>query len=315
MSYSIPPLNSVRAFEAAARHMSFSKAADELSVTPSALSYQIRQLEDFLQLPLFKRLNRAVELTPAGEAIAPRLREAFLRMDEAFASIRPQSDERKLVVSTGPAFSAKWLAPRLHGFIELYPDIDFRLSANLKLSDFVTDGVDAAVRFGSGDYPGLHIEPMFSEVALPMLAPSVFEAAGGVADEGLFAGVRLLHDDSIAFLPTNKGWADWLAAKGYDGVDASRGSRFSHADHAIDAAVDGGGLVLARLSLALRDLSAGRLVAPFDLALKMASGFFFVCPPEKLDQRNVALFAGWLRDEVAEQAEQMAGFMEGRTVV
>lgn len=315
MVYRIPPLNSVRAFEAAARHMSFSKAADELAVTPSALSYQIRQLEDFLQISLFKRLNRAVELTPAGEAIAPRISEGFIRIDEAFAAIRPDNDPHKLVVSTGPAFSAKWLAPRLHKFIELYPDIDFRLSASLKLTDFIADGVDAAIRFGSGEYPGLHVEPMFAEVVMPMLSPAAFEAAGGVADAGLFERVRLLHDDSISFLPGNKGWADWMAIQGYDAIDSSRGSRFSHADHGIDAAVDGGGVVLARLSMAFRDLVAGRLVAPFELAMKVESGFFFCCPPEKLDQQNVAMFAGWLRDEVAGQAEAMAKFMAGRKMV
>ena len=314
MTYSLPPLNAVRAFEAAARHLSFRLAADELAVTPSALSHQIRLLEDYLGVKLFVRMNRAVALSPAGEMIAPRIGEGFAQIDAAFALIRPRPDDNTLVVSTGPAFSAKWLAPRLHYFIEHYPEIDFRLSANLKLTDFVADGVDAAVRFGSGNYSGLFVEAMFDEIILPLISPSLFAAAGGRADESLFSYARLLHDDSIRFLEGARGWEDWLQVMGYDQTPAERGSRFSHADHVIDAAIDGGGIALGRLSLATRDLIAGRLAAPFDLALQAVGGFYFCCPEEKLQREVVLHFLAWLRDEAAAQTDQTQQLLVGKTI-
>ncbi len=311
----LPPLNSIRAFEAAARHLSFQKAAGEMNVTPSALSYQIKQLEDHVGVPLFRRLNRAVELTIEGQAIRPKVAEGFSALEAAFALIRPQERDRKLVVSTGPAFSAKWLAPRLHGFIEHYPDIDFRLSASLKLVDFITDGVDAAIRFGSGNYPGLYVEPMFTEVSTPVLSPTLFATLGEVADATLFAKTRLLHDDSVAFLPGARNWDSWLSTAGFDNVEAERGMRFNHADHAIDAAIDGGGIALGRLSLAWRDLKAGRLVAPFKVAVRPLGGFFFVCPPQNLEKYNVIHFLAWLRDEVADQGEAVNKFIAAKTIV
>ena len=145
----LPPVNAIRAFEVASRHMQFQRAAEELGVTPAALSYQIRQLEDHLGTKLFNRLNRAVELTRSGKMISSGTIEAFEKLEETFALLNPQENSNRLVVCTGPAFSAKWLAPRLYQFLEAYPDIDFRLSANLKLTDFENDSVDACLLYTS----------------------------------------------------------------------------------------------------------------------------------------------------------------------
>ena len=177
----IPPVNAIRAFEAASRHMQFQLAAEELGVTPAALSYQIRQLEDYLGLKLFRRLNRAVELTREGHLLAPGIVEAFEKLEESFSLLKPDDEDNTLVVSTGPAFSAKWLAPRLHGYLEEYPEIDFRLSANLKLTDFDREGVDAVIRFGTGNYPGLYVEALFEEISIPMISPQLFDSVGGKA--------------------------------------------------------------------------------------------------------------------------------------
>jgi LysR family glycine cleavage system transcriptional activator len=311
----LPPLNSIRAFEAASRHMSFQLAAEELSVTPSALSHQIKILEDHLQKKLFHRQNRAIVLTSAGELIRSKVSEGFQKLEEAFALLRPDVDNRTLVVSTGPAFSAKWLAPRIHYFLEENPEIDFRLSANLALVDFIADGIDIGIRFGGGNYDGLFVEKLFEEVSIPLIAPRVWESIGQETREGLFEKVSLIHDESASFLPGAKQWSNWFEAIGYDKSLADRGARFSHADHAIEAAVDGAGIILARLGLAWRDIAAGRLVAPYNVTVPVKGGFYFVCPHEKLNSNKVLAFLGWIRDEAAEQQEAMAAFMRNKKVV
>ncbi|MEL7429594.1 MAG: transcriptional regulator GcvA [Pseudomonadota bacterium] len=309
----LPPVNAIRAFDAASRHLQFQQAAEELGVTPAALSYQIRQLEDHLGIKLFRRLNRAVELTREGRLIADGVVDAFERLEQTFALLKEEEDNT-LVVSTGPAFSAKWLAPRLHYYLEAYPDIDFRLSANLKLTDFDRDGVDAVIRFGSGNYPGLYVEPLFEEISTPLISPSLFEKLGGQANEELFSNVTLIHDESLRFLEASQ-WEHWLHQKGYGSVDPHRGARFSHADHCIEAAVDGWGIVMARLGFAFREINAGRLIAPFKEVVSAKGGFYFCCPEENLKKEKVLHFLAWLRDEAQGQSEAMDEFMKDRVLL
>ena len=311
MATRLPPLNSLRAFEVASRLMSFQKAAEELNVTPSALSYQIRQLEDHLQIPLFTRLNRAVELTEAGARVAPGIQDAFERLAEAVARLRPQTPPNVLTVSTGPAFGAKWLAPRLHRFLERYPEIDIRISANLKLVDLRADEIDVTVRFGGGNYPGLHVEPLSDESVLPLVSPALLRQHGGRLTLDDLRSMTLLHDDSAGFLPNAVTWAEWLRRARANGVDASRGPRFSHADHAIEAAIDGAGVVLGRLLLASRDIAAGRLVAPFDLVLRAQAGFFLCCLPESVALAKVKAFRDFVLDEVARESEALQAIRAG----
>ncbi|MGI9355850.1 MAG: LysR family transcriptional regulator, partial [Rhizobiaceae bacterium] len=175
MAYRLPSLNALRAFEAAARSLSFRKAAEELFVTPSALSYQIKQLEDQLQMPLFERLNRAVALTEAGRRLYPGIHEGLERMQGAVRTVGRTAQDKVLVVSSGPAFAAKWLAPRVYKFVDQHPDIELRIAAGLKLTDFNVDEVDIALRFGGGDYPGLFVEPLFDEAVLPLASPEYVE--------------------------------------------------------------------------------------------------------------------------------------------
>ena len=302
MTSRLPPLNALRAFEAASRHMSFQKAAEELNVTPSALSYQIRQLEDFLQTPLFVRLNRAVALTEAGGRIAPGIADGFERLQEAMARLRPASPPNVLTVSTGPAFAAKWLSPRLHRFIELHPDIEIRISAMLKLSDMHNDEIDVALRFGGGNYPGLHVEALMDDTVLPLISPRLLEQFGGTLSASDLSKLTLIHDDTANFMPNPITWSHWLKAMRITDVDGARGVRFSHADHALDAALDGAGIVLGRFLLGARDMDAGRLVAPFDLMLRVNAEFYFCCLADMLETPKVQAFRSFVFDEVA--AEQ-----------
>ncbi|MGI9371541.1 MAG: transcriptional regulator GcvA [Hyphomicrobiales bacterium] len=302
MAYQLPPLNGLRAFEATARHMSFTRAADELNVTPAALSYQVRQLEEFLQVKLFNRLNRAIELTEQGRMIFPGLRSGFEEMDRAMQQLAQRSDSQVLVVSAGPAFSAKWLAPRLYRFIERHPNIDPRISANLQISDFEKEQIDLAVRFGQGDYPGLFSVPLLKEMFTPLCSPDLLkeEHPHPVTSPEALRHHTLLHDESVSFMPDAPNWDRWLEAAGVDGIDTRKGLHFSIADHGLDAAVAGAGVVLGRTVLGHADLRSGRLVAPFDLRLPISAGFHVVCPVQARDEPKTAAFIEWLLDEAAE---------------
>ncbi|MGB0498221.1 MAG: transcriptional regulator GcvA [Rubricella sp.] len=307
MSDRLPPLTALRAFEAAARHLSFQKAAAELFVTPAALSYQIKNLEAHLGQPLFRRLNRAVELTEAGRALYPGAREGFEALSAAWRSARRVSDTGTLNVTAGPAFTAKWLAPRMFTFARENPDIEMRFSASLKIMDFERDEIDVAIRFGLGSDEGLHSETLIEEWVTPMLHHRLAEDVKTPQD---LLALPLLHDDSLAFLSPVPGWAEWFAAAGVEGADV-KGTHFSQADHAIDAALEQAGVVMGRVSICERDLRNGRLVAPFSLALRPRAMFRLVCPNSHLERPPVRRFIDWIKAETAPIAE----LSEGRDIV
>ncbi|MEL6747282.1 MAG: LysR substrate-binding domain-containing protein, partial [Pseudomonadota bacterium] len=259
------PLNALRAFEAAARHLSFAKAARELNVTPAALSHQIKGLEQTLNAKLFLRLTRAVALTEAGKLLYPGVHEGLTQIRMAVAKVDQVADDRVLVVSVGPAFTAKWLLPRLPAFLQAHPEIDARISANLGRSDFFSDGVDVAIRFGRMDVTDDFIaRPLLPDAVLPVCSPA-FLASRPLNEPADLAGVPLIHDTSLVepFDGAHAQWADWLGAAGVSHIDATRGIRVNIADHAINAAAAGAGVGLVRHVLVQDDLKAGRLIAPF----------------------------------------------------
>ena len=309
MAYKLPSLNALRAFESAARLLSFQKAAEELFVTPSALSYQIRQLEDHVRMPLFNRLNRAVTLTDAGERLYPGVHEGFERFQGAVRSLGRATHNNVLVVSSGPAFAAKWLAPRVYRFVDAHPEIELRIAASLNLVDFNIDEVDVALRFGEGVYPGHFSQPLFDEVALPLISPALLDRFGGTFGVEELKQTTLLHDDSTSFLNHVVGWSSWMEKQGIPDIDASKGPRFNHPDHGLDAAVDGAGIVLGRLSLAMRDIRSGRLVAPFDNYVKASAGFHFVVPPQSLEIPRIATFRKWMMEEAAAETQEVSEFL------
>ncbi|MEQ9694206.1 transcriptional regulator GcvA [Shimia sp. SDUM112013] len=299
MSDRLPPLTALRAFEAAARHMSFAKAAEELHVTPAALSFQIKSLEDHLGTPVFRRLNRAVELTEAGRALAPGVADGFQTLNSAWRSAQRMANETTLMVTAGPAFTAKWLAPRFFEFVRAHPDIDLRFSATLHNLDFGRDEVDVAIRFGHDKQdPGLWSLPLEQEWVMPVMLPEMAERFPTPAS---LRDATLIHDDSINFLNPKGDWATWFRLMDLD-IDATHGPRFTGADHAVDAALAGAGVVLGRRALVVKDLKEGRLVAPFPQAIGLQARFRFLCREGEENRPHIAAFRQWILDEVAKLA-------------
>lgn len=304
MSDRLPPLTALRAFDAAARHMSFAKAAAELNVTPAALSFQIKSLEEHLEAPLFRRLNRAVELTDAGRALAPGAADGFTALAAAWRAAKRTVEQKSLIVTAGPAFTAKWLAPRLFNFAVANPEIELRFLATLRLVDFAHDDVDVAIRFGMAkEEPGLFSMPIIREWVAPMMTPELAEQFPAPAD---LARAPLLHQDDIHFLTPTVDWPAWFRAAKLPPRFAS-GARFSQADHAIDAALAGAGVVLGRISLAERDLKEGRLVMPYKLGLTTDAQYSFVCPEGPDERPQVQAFREWIEAETLSLEEYRDG--------
>lgn len=292
---SLPPLTALRAFEVAARHMSFAKAAEELSVTPAALSFQIKSLEAHLGEPVFRRLNRAVALTKAGRELQPLVAEGFATLTEAWAGARRRQNQSVLTVTSGPGFTAKWLAPRIYDFAEAHPETELRLVAAMNLLDFERDDIDIAIRFGLGTDEGLFAMPFPQEWATPVMAPAL--AAQITTPEDLLNHV-LIHDDSTLFLEGALGWSRWFEAAGL-GAPPLGGPRFSGTDHALDMALEGRGVVMGRVSIAERLLRGGQLVAPFPLALRTTARYRFLCRKGEENRPAICSFRKWIFDALA----------------
>ncbi len=305
----LPPLNALRAFEATARHLSFTVAAEELSVTPAALSHQIKGLEDFLGQRLFLRKVRAIELTPAGLALYPGLHAAFLQIRQTVELIDRAPNDKVLVVSAPPGFTAKWLAPRLYRFLSANPAIDARISATQALANFTTDGVDIAIRNSRSEPRGLWSRRLLGITLLPVASPRLV-AAHRITVPADLAHVPLIHDDMLGSLNGLPTWAGWLAAAGVEGINLARGLRFSSPDHALEAAVEGAGFLLAHKALAHDDLRTGRLVAPFALELETERAFELTCPESHLRRPAVKAFADWIALEVDKMCNEKCG-LEG----
>jgi len=298
----MPPLNALRAFEAAARHLSLTRAAHELHVTAGALSHQIRGLEDLLGLKLFERRVRSIALTPAGKLLYPGLQTGFARIQEAVAGLGPVGDQRVLVISTPPGFTAKWLAPRLYRFAGAHPDIDVRVSSSFGYANFTTDGIDVALRnlpLDATPDPALVIDKLVEVSLVPVCSPRLSAAHGPIAGPAALARVPLIHDDTLARRPEVPTWADWFRAAGVQGVDVSRGLRFNSTDHALDAAGEGAGVLLAHDLLAYDELRTGRLVIPVARAVSTGRGYYFVCPKNRSERPQVQAFRAWIKQELA----------------
>jgi LysR family glycine cleavage system transcriptional activator len=298
----LPPLNALRAFEVAARHLSLTKAAHELNVTAGALSHQIRGLEDLLGRKLFERGVRSIALTPAGKQLYPGLQTGFVHIRDAVAGLGMSGQERVLVISTPPGFTAKWLAPRLYRFSGANPDIDARVSSSMVNANFATDGIDVAVRnlpIDASADPELIVEPLIELCLVPVCSPRLIATHGPFTTPQTLKRVPLIHDDTLANRVAVPTWADWFKAAGVSGVDVSRGLRFNGADHALDATVEGAGILLAHDVLAYDEVRTGRLVTPFALTLRSGRAYYLVCARRDRDRRNVQAFRNWIMQEVA----------------
>ena len=304
----LPSLNALKAFEAAARHESFTRAAEELCVTQGAVSHQVKGLEDELGLRLFQRARRRLALSPVGRDYLDVVRDAFDRLDAGTQRLQRRERSGVLTVSTSPNFAAKWLVHRLGAFAAAHPGIDLRVGATLEHVDFVRDAVDLAIRHGEGDWPGLHVTRLCAEELFPVCSARLVDGPPRLRRPADLARATLLRQDR------NDAWGAWLAAAGVagidiGGIDLSRGPVFNQASLAIDAAVDGQGVALARTALVSRDLLSGRLVRPFATSLPASFAYYVVCPRAVAAQPKVAAFRDWLLAEAAADTSRLAALL------
>jgi len=296
----LPSLNALRAFEAAGRHLSFSKAAEELHVTPAAVGHQVKVLEHDLGVVLFERLNRALQLTPAGQSLLPGLSEIFYRVSEVVETFRRRDANRPLTVSMPPSFGAAWLMPRLERFRARHPDIDVRLDADNRVVDLVREDVDVGLRYGNGDYPGMRVDCLLSEEVFPVCSPRLLAGAHPIRDLQDLRWHTLLHVDGYAQDDYWPDWAMWLHSAGIGDIEVRRGLHFNHTNLALQAAANGQGVTLGSRVLAGNDLKAGRLVRPFAHGSRMSFAYYMVCPEALADEPRIAAFREWVIEEAAE---------------
>lgn len=295
-------LNALRAFEAAARQLSFAAAATELNVTPSAISQQIRTLEEYLEVPLFVRSKVGISLTPQARDAYPAIREGLEQLAIGLERLRSSAHDRLVTLTAPPSFAAQWLLPRIDRFREQHPDLEIRLDVSDRLADFVTEGIDIGVRYGLGGYAGLEADKLLNEEVTPVCSPKLLPPPPGVADEHWLARMTLIHDTTSEFDPTFPTWHDWLRARGISNVDATRGLRMNSTLLAIQAAIDGQGITLARTIIADRDVRAGRLATPIPQTERTRCAYYVVYLPKTLASRKVQAVRDWLFAEAGVEA-------------
>ena len=301
----LPSLNALRAFEAAARHLSLTRAAEELRVTPAAVSHQVKALEEDLGVPLLRRVRREFFLTDAAQAGLPALREAFDLLGEAVERMRNEQPDRQLMISVLPSFAVSWLVPRLSRFQAEHPEIDVRLDTTDRVVDLRREAIDLGIRFGAGDYPGLEVEQLLDEEIFPVCSPALLEDPHPLRTPEDLRHHSLLHVDWTPFVEETSDWKLWLMAAGLEGVaDVSRGPRFSHTNLALQAAVHGQGVVIGSRALAEDDLAAGRLVRPFGMSVPVNFCYFVVTSPAGARLPKVAAFKDWLLREAAGERDR-----------
>jgi LysR family glycine cleavage system transcriptional activator len=299
------PLNALRVFEAAARRVSFTAAAEELNITPGAVSRQIKALEAELGVRLFDRFNRAVRLTPAGARLAEGVADGLGRLEMAVDKARPRADG-PLTVSVLHSFAAKWLVPRIHLFHAQHPGQQVLVSAADMAVDLARDPVDVCIRYGPGPYPGLEAELLVPNVIFPVCSPALLDGPNPLREPADLARFTLLHDNNI--LPGEPVWPTWLKDQGLEGIDAARGPRFSNTYLSMQAAMTGEGVVLAHQLLVMDDLAAGRLAKPFPGAQPTPFHYWFLCLPERAREPGIRRFRRWLKAQVEADGLAATGF-------
>ncbi|MEZ2129419.1 MULTISPECIES: transcriptional regulator GcvA [unclassified Sinorhizobium] len=297
MARKLPPLTALPAFDAAARHLSFTNAAAELNLTHGAISRAVRNIEERLGIQLFERGTRSVRLTPAGAAYAAEIAAALDQISAATIVATAPRSAGVLNVSTSDGFAGRWLVPRLHRFHRANRDIDVRVSTSGGLADFVRDGIDIAIRYGSGQYKGVVSEFLSEEEVFPVCSPELLQGEHSLREPSDLKHHTLIHDNFRI------DWAMWLQRAGLDEISPRSGVKFDSATYAVEAAVHGEGVLLGRSALVSADMAAGRLVCPFDLRMKSASKYYVVYLASALRQKKVKAFRDWLFKEMAGDIE------------
>jgi LysR family glycine cleavage system transcriptional activator len=286
----LPSLNGLRAFEAAARHLSFTKAAEELNVTQTAISHQIKRLEEELGLRLFVRQNRSLTLTAEARDYLPGIRAAFQDLRLATERLKRKENENVLTVSTLTSFATKWLVPRLSRFQELHPTIDVRVTTSMALVDFARDGVDVAVRYGHGKWAGLRADWLMADELFPVCSPALLKGDVPLRKPEDLAHHTLLHTSH----DMEDDWSVWLTAAGLPKLSRQPGLTFDLQFMTVQAAIDGLGVAIGRTAIVESDLAKGRLVAPFEMSLPADAGYYHVCPQTAADTPKIIAFRDWL---------------------
>jgi LysR family glycine cleavage system transcriptional activator len=300
MSRDLPPLQALRTFEAAARHLSFTRAAEELHVTQAAVSHQMKGLEERLGFPLFRRLGRRLVLTDPAQAYVAELREAFDLIAEATRRLKAQDRGGVLNATVLPSFAVKWLLPRLGRFRAAHPEIDVRISSDSRSVDFAREDFDLGIRAGRGPWPGLRADLILTQRFFAVCSPALLEGPHPPRRPADLRWHTLLHDE-----PRDR-WQQWLNLVGIDGIDPWRGPGFSHSNLVIQAAVEGQGVAIASDALAGDDLRAGRLIRLFDQSLPGDQSYWLVYPEGAAIRPKVVAFRDWILAEAAPGAAELA---------
>lgn len=286
----LPNLTALRAFEAAARHQNFSRAAEEIHVTHGAISHQVRALEEELGVALFARHGKRIAITAEGERFALTLRKALTEIATAAESLKSGARQKRLKITSLPSFAARWLSPRLGRFIEQHPDTEVMLQASSQLTDLVRESVDVGIRFGRGNYPGLTAEKLADDFYYPVASPR-FNRGKLPRTPNKLAQNTLLRCET-------EPWTPWFRAAGLDLLEPTGGLVFQDSSMLVRAAVEGHGIALARHVLARGELASGELVRLFDVQVKCPYAYYLVCPPESLQKPQVQAFRTWLLEEL-----------------
>ncbi|CDH21076.1 transcriptional regulator (postitive) of cleavage of glycine (LysR family) [Xenorhabdus bovienii str. kraussei Quebec] len=303
MSKRLPPLNALRVFDAAARHLSFTKAAEELFVTQAAVSHQMKSLEDFLGLKLFRRRNRSLLLTEDGQSYYLDIKEIFTAINDATRKLQARSAKGALTVSLSPSFAIQWLVPRLSGFNQSFPGIDVRIQAVDREEDKLADDVDVAIFYGRGNWPGMRTDRLYPEYLLPVCSPSLLMGERPLKTPADLAKHTLLHDSS------RRDWQAYIRQLDMQQqINVQQGPIFSHSSMVIQAAVHGQGVALANNVMAQNEIDAGRLVCPFNDVLVSKNAFYLVCHDNQAELGKIAAFRKWILIQAASEQARL-GFI------
>lgn len=297
MANRLPPLNALRAFEASARQLSFTRAAEELFVTQAAISHQIKALEENLGIKLFMRKNRALLLTEEGQSYYLDIKEVFNSLHEATERLLARGAKGAITVSLQPSFAIQWLVPRLNTFNLLHPDIDVRIKAVDQPENSLTEDVDLAIYYGRGRWSGIHAEQLHTEYLIPVCSPLLMSGKKPLDKIEDLANHTLLHDTS------RRDWKRWFKHVDVRGGNVNHGPIFSHSAMVVQAAIHGQGVALAHSVLAKPDIDAGRLVCPFNDVLVSKNSYYIVCREQQLEIGKIAAFREWVLKTVADEQE------------
>jgi LysR family glycine cleavage system transcriptional activator len=295
MSRRLPPLNALKAFEAAARNLSFTKAADELFVTQAAVSHQIKTLEEHLGLKLFLRKNRSLLLTEEGQGYFLDIRDIFTQLIDATEKLLARGAKGSLTVSLTPSFAIQWLVPRLNLFNEAHPDIDVRIKAQDQDENSLTDDVDVAIYYGRGNWSGIETHKLHTEYMVPLCSPMLLNSTIPMNTPADLQKHVLLHD------MTRRNWKTWMKTAGVRDIKVNQGPIFSHSSMVLQAAVHGQGVALGNSVLAKPDIDAGRLVIPFSHYLESKNAFYLVFRESQSELGKIVSFKDWMLGLVAQE--------------